>query len=35
MPSLAPGQAICAFTSHARPTQTAIDPTPCRLLMTQ
>lgn len=35
MSSLAPGQAICAFTSHARPIQTAIDPTPCRLLMTQ
>ncbi len=35
MPSLAPGQAICAFTSHARPIQTAIDPSPCRLLMTQ
>lgn len=35
MPSLAAGQAICSFTSHARPVQTAIDPTPCRLLMTQ
>lgn len=35
LPSLAAGQAICSFTSHARPVQTAIDPTPCRLLMTQ
>lgn len=35
MPSLAAGQAICSFTSHARPLQVAIDPTPCRLLMTQ
>ncbi|HZL37058.1 MAG TPA: ATP-binding protein [Tepidisphaeraceae bacterium] len=35
MPSLAAGQAICSFTSHARPVQAAIDPTPCRLLMTQ
>lgn len=35
MPSLAAGQAICSFTSHARPVQTAIDPTPCKLLMTQ
>lgn len=35
LPSLAAGQAICSFTSHTRPVQTAIDPTPCRLLMTQ
>lgn len=33
--SLAAGQAICSFTTHARPLQVAIDPTPCRLLMTQ
>jgi len=31
--SLAPGQAIVSFTSMARPLQTAIDPTPCRLLL--
>ncbi len=31
--SLAPGQAVVSFTSLARPVQTAIDPTPCRLLM--
>lgn len=35
LPSLAAGQAICSFTSHARPVQLAIDPTPCRLLMVQ
>ena len=35
LPSLAAGQAICSFTSHTRPVQTAIDPAPCRLLMTQ
>ncbi len=35
LPSLAAGQAICSFTSHKRPVQAAIDPTPCRLLMTQ
>ena len=33
LPSLAPGQAIVSFTSMARPLQTAIDPTPCRLLL--
>lgn len=33
LPSLAPGQALVSFTSLARPVQTAIDPTPCRLLM--
>lgn len=33
MPALASGQAIVSFTSMARPLQTAIDPTPCRLLL--
>ncbi len=33
LPALAPGQAIVSFTSMARPLQTAIDPTPCRLLL--
>lgn len=31
--SLAPGQAMVSFTSMARPLQTAVDPTPCRLLL--
>ena len=31
--SLAPGQAICSFSSLARPLQVSIDPTPCKLLM--
>ena len=35
MPSLAPGQAVCSFTSIARPIQTTIDPTPCKLLLTE
>ncbi len=35
LPSLAQGQAIVSFTSMARPLQVAIDPTPCRLLMTE
>lgn len=35
LPSLAPGQAVVSFTSLARPVQTAIDPTPCKLLMVQ
>jgi DNA helicase HerA-like ATPase len=33
LPSLAQGQAITSFTSFARPIQTNIDPTPCKLLM--
>lgn len=33
LPALAPGQAIVSFTSMGRPLQTAIDPTPCRLLL--
>ncbi len=33
LPALAPGQAIVSFTSMTRPLQTAIDPTPCRLLL--
>jgi uncharacterized protein len=35
LPSLAPGQAIVSFTTLARPLQTSIDPTPCRLLMVE
>ena len=35
LPSLAQGQAITSFTSFARPIQTNIDPTPCRLLMVE
>lgn len=35
LPSLAPGQAITSFTTMARPLQTSIDPTPCRLLMVE
>lgn len=33
LPALAPGQAIVSFTSMGRPLQTAVDPTPCRLLL--
>jgi DNA helicase HerA-like ATPase len=33
LPALAPGQAVVSFTSMGRPLQTAIDPTPCRLLL--
>jgi predicted house-cleaning noncanonical NTP pyrophosphatase (MazG superfamily) len=33
LPGLAPGQAIVVMASLARPIQTTIDPTPCRLLM--
>jgi DNA helicase HerA-like ATPase len=35
LPSLASGQAICSFTTIARPLQVSIDPTPCRLLMSE
>lgn len=35
LPSLAAGQAVVSFTNLARPLQVSIDPTPCRLLMTQ
>jgi hypothetical protein len=35
VPSLAPGQAVVSFTTLTRPLQVSIDPTPCRLLMTQ
>jgi DNA helicase HerA-like ATPase len=35
LPSLAPGQAIVSYTSMALPLQTAIDPTPCRLLLVE
>ncbi len=35
MPSLAPGQAVVAFTSLARPLLVAVDPTPCKLLMVE
>jgi hypothetical protein len=33
LPSLAPGQAVVAFGSMARPLLVAIDPTPCKLRM--
>lgn len=33
LPGLAPGQAVVSFTSMARALQTAVDPTPCRLLL--
>jgi hypothetical protein len=33
LPALAPGQAMVCFTSMGRALQTAIDPTPCRLLL--
>jgi hypothetical protein len=35
LPGLAPGQAIVSMASLARPVQTTIDPTPCRLLMVE
>jgi uncharacterized protein len=35
LPSLSPGQAIVSFTSLTRPVLTAVDPTPCRLLMVE
>jgi hypothetical protein len=35
LPSLSPGQAIVSFTSLTRPMLTAVDPTPCRLLMVE
>lgn len=35
LPNLAPGQAIVSMTSMARPLLVAIDPTPCRLRMTE
>lgn len=35
VPSLAPGQAIVSFATQARPLLVSIDPTPCRLLMTE
>jgi len=34
LPSLAPGQAIVSMTSFTRPLLVAIDPTPCKLRMT-
>jgi hypothetical protein len=33
LPALAPGQAVVSFTSMGRALQTAIDPTPCRLVL--
>jgi uncharacterized protein len=33
LPGLAPGQAVVSFTSMGRALQTAVDPTPCRLLL--
>jgi hypothetical protein len=35
LPSLAAGQAIVSFTTFARPIQSTIDPTPCKLRMVQ
>jgi DNA helicase HerA-like ATPase len=35
LPSLSPGQAIVSFTNLTRPVLTAVDPTPCRLLMVE
>lgn len=35
VPSLAPGQAIVSFATQARPLLLSVDPTPCRLLMTE
>ncbi|MCL5421203.1 MAG: ATP-binding protein [Nitrospirae bacterium] len=35
VPSLAPGQAVVSFATQARPLLVSIDPTPCRLLMTE
>lgn len=35
LPNLAPGQAIVSFSHMARPLLAAIDPTPCRLRMTE
>ncbi len=33
--TLAPGQAVVSFTTLARPVQTSMDPTPCKLLMVE
>jgi DNA helicase HerA-like ATPase len=35
MPSLAPGQAVVSFTTYARPLRVTVDPSPCKLLMTE
>jgi uncharacterized protein len=35
LPSLAPGQAIASFATHARPILVGVDPTPCKLLMVE
>ena len=35
LPSLAPGQAVVSFTTHLRPLEITVDPTPCRLLMVE
>lgn len=35
LPSLAPGQAIVSFTTHLRPLEISVDPSPCRLLMVE
>jgi DNA helicase HerA-like ATPase len=35
LPALAPGQAIVSFTGMGRALQTAVDPTPCRLLLVE
>jgi len=35
LPNLAPGQAVVSATTLSRPVLIAIDPTPCKLLMTR
>ena len=35
LPTLTSGQAVAAFTTLTRPLQLTIDPTPCKLLMTE
>jgi DNA helicase HerA-like ATPase len=35
LPSLAPGQAVISFTTHLRPLEISVDPTPCKLLMVE
>lgn len=35
LPGLAPGQALVAMSSFARPLLINIDPTPCKLLMVE
>lgn len=35
LPSLSPGQAVISFTTHLRPLEISVDPTPCKLLMVE